>query len=177
MSPTLAAVLAMAALVALSNYAVQFPINDWLTWGAFTYPATFLVTDLTNRHLGPGPARRVAYVGFALAVLLSLWLATPRIALASGTAFLAGQLLDVAIFDRLRRRAWWLPPLASSLVSSGLDTLLFFSLAFAGEDLPWVRWALGDYAVKCAMAGAMLVPYAGLRPYLPAWGGGGPRVR
>ncbi len=174
MSPTLAAVLAMTALVALSNYAVQFPINDWLTWGAFTYPATFLVTDLTNKALGPAPARRVAYAGFALAVLLSLWLATPRIALASGAAFLAGQLVDVAAFDRLRRSgSWWLPPLASSLLASALDTVLFFSLAFAGSGLPWVSWALGDFAVKCAMAGAMLLPYAGLRSSLPAWGGWG----
>jgi queuosine precursor transporter len=150
---------AMAAVVALSNVLVGFPINDWLTWGAFTYPVSFLVTDLTNRFLGPARARVVAYAGFAVAVALSFPLAGPRIALASGTAFLCAQLLDVAVFDRLRRLPWWQAPLASSLVASALDTVLFFALAFAGTGLPWVTWAVGDYAVKVTMALAMLVPY------------------
>src|SRR5918992_6190787 len=101
------AVAAMVVVVAGSNLAVQYPINDWLTWGAFTYPIAFLVTDLTNRRLGPGPARRVVYVGFALGVLLSILVAGPRIALASGTAFLSAQLLDIWVFDRLRRLPWW----------------------------------------------------------------------
>lgn len=127
---------AMVIVVTVSNIAVQYPINDWWTWGAFTYPVAFLVTDLTNRALGPGAARRVVYAGFALAVVLSIWLATPRIALASGTAFLAAQLLDIAIFDRLRRASWWRAPLVSSTLSSVLDTALFFSLAFAGTGDP-----------------------------------------
>jgi uncharacterized PurR-regulated membrane protein YhhQ (DUF165 family) len=153
------AVAAMAAIVAASNYFVQFPINDWLTWGAFTYPVSFLVTDLTNRTYGPARARRVVYVGFGLAVILSIWLATPRIALASGTAFLAAQLADVYIFNRLRRLPWWQAPLISSVLASTLDTALFFSLAFAGLGLPWVTWALGDLGVKFAVAGAMLIPF------------------
>jgi uncharacterized PurR-regulated membrane protein YhhQ (DUF165 family) len=153
------AVAAMAAIVAASNYFVQFPINDWLTWGAFTYPVSFLVTDLTNRTYGPARARRVVYVGFGLAVILSIWLATPRIALASGTAFLAAQLADVYIFNRLRRLPWWQAPLISSVLASTLDTALFFSLAFAGLGLPWVTWALGDLGVKIAVAGAMLIPF------------------
>ena len=102
-----------------SNWLVQFPINDLLTWGAITYPFSFLVTDLTTRLQGPERARRVVWVGFALAVLLSIWLATPRIALASGTAFLAGQLLDIQVFQRLRAGSWWRAPLVSS--TAGLD--------------------------------------------------------
>jgi len=152
-------IVAMAAIVALSNYAVQFPLNDWLTWGALTYPVSFLVTDLTNRARGPAAARRVVYVGFALAVLLSIWLATPRIALASGAAFLAAQLSDVSIFHRLRGSVWWLAPLGSSVVGSTLDTALFFSLAFAGTAVPWPTLALGDLAAKFAIAAAMLIPF------------------
>lgn len=187
-------IMAMAAVVVASNYLVQFPLQahllgvnlaDLLTWGAFTYPVAFLVTDLTNRHFGPGAARRVVFVGFVLAVALSIWLATPRIALASGSAFLVAQLLDVALFDRLRRHVWWVPPLVSSMVGSAVDTLLFFALAFApafaaldfggeagslgfavpllglGSDVPlWVSLAAGDYLVKLAVGLAMLVPYA-----------------
>ena len=156
------AVAAMVVVVVGSNVAVQYPINDWLTWGAFTYPVSFLVTDLTNRRLGPGRARRVAYVGFALAVLLSAWLATPRIALASGTAFLTAQLLDVAVFDRLRRLPWWQAPLASSGLASVWDTAVFFTLAFAGTGLPWATWALGDLGAKWAMALALLLPFRAL---------------
>lgn len=153
-------VLAMAVIVAASNVLVQYPINDWLTWGAFTYPVAFLVTDLTNRALGPQKARQVVFVGFALAVVLSILLATPRIALASGTAFLIAQLLDVSIFDRLRRTgSWWTAPLVSSSVASAVDTALFFSIAFAGTAVPWVTLGLGDYAVKLALALSMLVPF------------------
>ena len=157
----LAGVAAMAVIVAASNYLVQFPLNDWLTWGAFTYPVAFLITDLSNRKLGPGLARRVVYAGFAVAVVLSVWLADWRIALASGSAFLAAQLLDVQIFDLLRRRAWWLPPVISSLVASAVDTTLFFSIAFYATGLPWVTWALGDFGVKVLMALVMLLPYGG----------------
>lgn len=149
----------MTAIVAVSNYAVQFAINDWLTWGAFTYPFAFLVTDLTNRALGPSRARLVVYRGFALAVVLSLVLSTPRIALGSGAAFLIGQLLDVAIFDRLRRAVWWLAPLVSSGLASLLDSVLFFALAFAATGLPWVKWAAGDYGVKLAAALVLLLPF------------------
>jgi len=159
-------VAAMVVVVTGSNVAVQFPINDWLTLGAFTFPVAFLVTDLTNRAHGPALARRVAYVGFALAVVLSALVAGWRIALASGTAFLASQLLDVYVFNRLRRQTWWRAPLISSLLASLLDTALFFSLAFAATGLPWVTWALGDLAVKVAMALVLLAPYRTLMPFV-----------
>ncbi len=153
---------AMVAIVAASNVLVQFPINDWLTWAAFTYPVSFLVTDLSNRRLGPAFARKVVYAGFAVGVLLSALLATPRIAVGSGTAFLVAQLLDVQIFHWLRRHVWWLPPLASSLIGSLVDTALFFSIAFAGTGVPWLTLALGDLAVKAAMALVLLAPFRGL---------------
>ena len=153
---------AMVAVVAGSNVAVQYPINDWLTWGAFTYPVAFLVTDLTNRRLGPGRARMVVYVGFALAVVLSALLATPRIALASGSAFLTAQLLDIFVFHRLRRLPWWQAPLISSGVASVWDTALFFGLAFAGTGLPWITWAIGDLGAKAAMALLLLLPFRAL---------------
>ena len=159
-------VLAMTAVVALSNYAVQFPINDWLTWGALTYPVAFLVTDLTNRTLGPKAARIVIAAGFVLAVILSVWLATPRIALASGVAFLIAQLLDVAVFNRLRAGAWWRAPLASSILGSVVDTALFFSIAFAATGLPWITWALGDFGIKMLMAALLLLPFRLLMPAL-----------
>ena len=155
-------VAAMVVVVAGSNVAVQYPINDWLTWAAFTYPVAFLVTDLTNRRLGPGRAREVAYVGFALAVLLSIVVATPRIALASGSAFVTAPLLDIAVFDRLRRLAWWQAPLASSAIASVWDTAVFFSLAFAGTGLPWFTWAIGDLGAKAAMALLLLLPFRAL---------------
>jgi uncharacterized PurR-regulated membrane protein YhhQ (DUF165 family) len=155
-------VLAMVVVVAGSNVAVQYPISDWLTWGALTYPVAFLVTDLTNRRYGPQEARQVAYVGFALAVLLSIALAGPRIALASGTAFLTAQLLDIAVFDRLRRLAWWQAPLISSGLASIWDTAVFFVLAFAGTGLPWITWGLGDLGAKFAMALLLLVPFRAL---------------
>ena len=179
-------------VVAAANYLVQFPVHaaigpvnlaDLLTWGAFTYPVSFLVTDFANRRFGPGGARRVVYFGFALAVLLSIWLATPRIAIASGSAFLVAQLLDVSIFDRLRNDRWWKAPLVSSVIGSVVDTVLFFGLAFAAvfvvlgandefaignapllgvmamEAPRWVSWALGDLAVKLLVALVMLLPY------------------
>ena len=155
-------VAAMSVLVAVSNFLVQFPINDWLTWAAFTYPICFLVTDLTNRALGPNAARKVVYVGFALGVVLSVSLASWRIGLASGTAFLVAQLLDVQVFHRLRKAAWWRAPLVSSSLGSLLDTALFFSLAFVGTGVPWVTLALGDFAVKLAMALVMLLPFRAL---------------
>ncbi|WP_417687684.1 VUT family protein [Roseibium sp.] len=187
------AVLAMATVVVASNFLVQFPVEgmlgainlaDILTWGAFTYPAAFLVTDLTNRRFGPSAARIVVVVGFLVAVVLSIWLATPRIAIASGAAFLVAQLLDVSVFDRLRRATWWKAPIVSSLLGSIVDTVLFFSLAFAAvfssslgfhdefsvevaplfgvfavESPRWVSWALGDFAVKILVAVALLAPY------------------
>ncbi len=167
---------AMAVIVLASNILVQHPVSafglgDVLTWGAFTYPFAFLVTDLTNRWHGPAATRRVVYVGFALAVALSLVFSDPRIALASGTAFLSAQLLDVAVFDRLRRGSWWRAPLVSSTVGSAADTAIFFSLAFAGTGLPWTSWALGDFAVKMAMALLALVPYATLMTRRGAFAG------
>jgi uncharacterized PurR-regulated membrane protein YhhQ (DUF165 family) len=165
-----APVAAMVAVVVASNIAVRFPINDWLTWGAFTYPLSFLVTDLSNRAFGPARARQVVLVGFVLGVALSVLVpAGARIAVASGTAFLVAQLLDVLIFDRMRRLAWWQAPLASSLTASAVDTALFFSLAFAGTGLPWVTWGMGDYAAKLAMAGALLLPYRAVIGRLPVW--------
>lgn len=178
-------VLAMTLVVVASNILVQYPFKPWgledyLTWGAFTYPIAFLVTDLTNRRYGVGVARRLVAAGFVVAVALSAALATPRIAFASGAAFLAGQLLDVTVFNGLRRQAWWRAPLIGSLIGSALDTALFFSLAFAGEvtdtavypfgiEAPiWVGWAVSDFAVKVAMALLMLVPYGALlRVILP----------
>lgn len=188
----LLAIIAMCVVVAASNYLVQFPVHatigslnlaDLLTWGAFTYPVAFLVTDLTNKRFGPQAARKVVYAGFALAVILSLWLATPRIALASGTAFLVAQLLDVTIFDRLRKAAWWHAPILSSLLGSIIDTLLFFTIAFSasfgflgyGDDFAlssapflgvfaemvprWTSWAVGDFSVKILVAILLLAPY------------------
>ena len=164
----IAVAIAMGLVVLVSNIAVGYPINDWLTWGGLTYPLAFLVTDLTNRILGAGPARRVVYVGFAVGVALSIVFADLRIALASGSAFLLAQLLDIWIFDRLRRQTWWKAPLASSLLGSVVDTALFFSLAFAGTGLPWVTWALGDFAAKLAMAILLLGPFGVLRRMLPS---------
>jgi uncharacterized PurR-regulated membrane protein YhhQ (DUF165 family) len=185
-------VTAMALVVAASNYLVQFPFEPFgldqiLTWGAFTYPVAFLVNDLTNRRFGPAAARRVVLAGFVLAIILSVWLATPRIAIASGTAFLAAQLLDVSVFDRLRRRPWWQPPFVSSVLGSVLDTVLFFGIAFApafafldavtgladgslgfpvtllGVTVPlWVSLALGDFCVKILVGLLMLAPYGAL---------------
>jgi len=173
-------VLAMTLVVVASNILVQYPfepfgLGDYLTWGAFSYPVAFLVTDLTNRRFGASTARQLVIVGFIIAVVLSVWLATPRIALASGTAFLVGQLLDITVFNRLRRQSWWHAPLAGSVVGSALDTALFFSLAFAGiEDMSvpvpvfgvtlplWQSLAIFDFAVKMLVALLALIPYGAL---------------
>ena len=162
-------VAAVAFVVVLSNWAVQFPINDWLTWGAFTYPVVFLVTDLTNRALGPAAARRVAWAGFAVAVAVSLLVAPWRIALASGTAFIVAQWLDIRVFNSLREMSWWRAPLLGSLLASAIDTLIFFYLAFAGTALSWLHLAAGDLGMKWLMALLLLAPYRALLPHLAAW--------
>ncbi|MFN3969821.1 MAG: queuosine precursor transporter [Gemmobacter sp.] len=166
------AILAMAAVVVASNILVQHLFGQWLTWGAFTYPLAFLVTDLTNRLHGPGPARRVVMAGFAVGVACSLVgtqiegefgpLVTLRVALASGLAFLVAQMLDVVVFDRLRHGIWWRAPLVSTLLGSFADTAIFFSLAFAaafsvlepGNDVAWANEVL---------------PLLGLGPVVPLW--------
>lgn len=153
------AFLAMAFLVSLSNYLVLFPLNNHLTWGAFTYPVTFLVTELSNRFWGARRAREVVYIGFFLAAILSWWLATPRIAMASAFSFLISQLFDISLFSRLRQLTWWQAPLIASVVASGLDTILFFTFAFVGEPLPWLSWALGDFVVKVTVDLLMLMPF------------------
>ena len=166
---------AMMAVIGVSNVAVQHAINDWLTWGAFTYPLAFLVTDLTNRAHGPARARTVAYVGFPFGMGLSIVLAVAadiplwegvRVALASGFAFICAQLFDIALFHRLRRGLWWRAPLVSSLSASALDTAIFFSAAFALTGLPWVTWALGDFAIKVGMAAFLLIPFRLLMPWI-----------
>ena len=152
-------IIGMALVVVISNIAVSYPINDWLTWGALTYPIAFLVTDMTNRLFGVARARTVVYAGFLIGVILSLWAADMRIALASGSAFLIAQLLDITIFDKLRQKTWWKAPLISTIISSAVDTLLFFSIAFLATGLPWVTWAIGDYGAKLAMAAILLMPF------------------
>ena len=153
------AALAMAAVVLASNILVQFPLNDWLTWGAVTYPVAFLVSELVNRAHGPLQARRVAWVGFAVAVAASLVLAPARIAIASGAAFLLSQWLDISVFDRLRHGTWWRAPLVATLLAAVLDTAVFWSIAFAGTSDPWVTWALGDLGVKLGLGVALLLPF------------------
>jgi len=162
-------ILAMAAVIVLSNVLVQHTINDWLTWGAFSYPLVYLVSDLTNRALGPQAARRVAWVGFAVAVAVSLLLAPWRIAVASGCAFLFSQIMDIALFNRWRRQIWWKAPLIGGLVASVVDTAVFFFLAFAGSGMDWMMLAGGDLAVKAAMAALLLAPYRALLPRLGTW--------
>ncbi|KGB83593.1 membrane protein [Rhodovulum sp. NI22] len=187
-------VLAMAAIVVASNILVQFLFGQWLTWGAFTYPFAFLVTDVMNRVYGVGPARKVVAAGFVVGVICSLIgtqimgefgpLVTLRIALGSGLAFLTAQMLDVAIFNRLREGEWWRAPLASTLVGSSVDTAIFFFVAFSGaltvlepandvswanETLPllsvgpmvplWVSLAFADWLVKLSLALLALVPF------------------
>ena len=194
MTRLLPGILAMAAIVVASNILVQFLFGQWLTWGAFTYPLAFLVTDIMNRVYGVATARKVVFAGFATGVVCSLIgtqiigefgpLVTWRIALGSGIAFLTAQLLDVAIFDRLREGRWWRAPLASTLVGSTVDTALFFTIAFsatlsvlepandvgwAGEVLPllgagplvplWVSLAVADWGVKLALALLALLPF------------------
>lgn len=187
-------VLAMAAIVVTSNILVQFLLGSWLTWGALTYPFAFLVTDIVNRVQGPSAARRVVAAGFAVGVVCSLIgtqiqgefgpLVTPRIAIGSGLAFLTAQLLDVTVFNRLRRGAWWRAPIVATLAGSVLDTTVFFSVAFsaalaflhpatdvawANEALPllgqgpvaplWVSLAVADFGVKLAIAVVALIPF------------------
>lgn len=153
------AVLAMGLVVLSSNILVQFAINDWLTWGAITYPFAFLVTELVNRAFGPTQARRVAWFGFAVAVAASAVLAPARIAAASGLAFLLSQTLDITVFDRLRQSRWWRAPLVATVLAAILDTCVFWGVGFAGEDVPWVTWALGDLGVKLVMAVCLLLPF------------------
>lgn len=168
------AIAAMVVVVAAANYTVQFPVNAWLTWGALIYPVTFLVTDLANRAFGPERARQVVYVGFIAGVLLSGVLAPWRIALASGIAFLVGQLLDIHVFDRLRRARWWKAPFIGSALGSVIDTALFFGIAFIGimPFLPQVRGpsvvtlSLGDLAVKLVLALVFLAPFRALMNFV-----------
>lgn len=155
-------VVAMAVVVTASNILVEIPVNDWFTWGALSYPIAFLVTDIINRTLGVHLARQVVFVGFAAAVIMSLIFADPRIALASGAAFLTAQLFDIIIFDKLRRQSWWKAPVASSVIASFVDTVLFFVLAFVGTGLPWHTWALGDYGAKLIMVAVLILPFRGL---------------
>ncbi len=162
-------VVAMALVMLAANMAVQYPINDWLTWGAFVYPLVFLVTDLTNRAVDARAARRVAWWGFTLAVALSLWLADPRIALASGAAFLSAQWLDIAVFNRLRQGRWWQAPLVGSVLASVLDTLIFFFIAFYGTEYNWLMLGAGDLSVKWLMAVLLLAPYRLMLSHLRAW--------
>jgi len=192
--PILIGILAMAAIVVASNILVQFLFGNWLTWGAFTYPLAFLVTDVMNRLYGKSAAQRVVFVGFIVGLICSFIgtqimgefgpLVTLRIAIGSGIAFLTAQLVDVQIFNRLREGSWWRAPLVSSIVGAGLDTALFFAIAFstalsfiapavdvswAGEMLPllgvgpvaplWVSLAVADFGVKLALALIALVPF------------------
>ncbi len=168
-APLRTPIAAMAAVIVLSNVLVQHPINAWLTWGAFSYPVVFLVTDLTNRSLGPQAARRVAWIGFAIAVVVSLALAPWRIALASGAAFIVAQVLDISVFNRWRAASWWKAPLFGSLLASVVDTAVFFFLAFAGSEANWLTLAAGDLAVKAAMAAVLLAPYRALLPRVQRW--------
>ena len=161
----------MGVVVLSSNYLVQFPIKYYgleeiLTYGAFSYPIAFLITDLANRSYGKLVARKIVYVGFAIGISFTLIFSTNfadlisvRIAIGSGTAFLVAQLLDVQIFDQLRKRKWFIAPLTSSLIGSTIDTFLFFSISFYATGIPWVTLSLGDLAVKIFVALVMLIPF------------------
>ena len=163
--------LIMGLVVVFSNYLVQFPIqyfglNEILTYGAFSYPVTFLITDLANRAYGKLVARKVVYVGFTIGVLLTLFVSTNfsdiisiRIAIGSGVAFFIAQNLDIQIFDFLRKKIWFVAPLASSVIGSIVDTFLFFSIAFYATDIPWLSLAFGDLVVKLFIALVMLIPF------------------
>jgi len=153
-------IVAMAVVIVVSNILVAIQINSWLTWGTLTYPFAFLVTDLMNRYFGAKKARLVVYVGFAVGVAASLYFADVRIALASGTAFLISQLLDVSVFDKLRSKQWWVAPFTSSVISTVFDTFLFYALAFIGTGVVWQQLAVGDLGVKWAVALVALIPYA-----------------
>lgn len=156
------AVLLMGTIVVASNILVQYPINRWLTWGAISYPVAFLVADLLNRRFGPAAARKVAYVGFISALLVSIWVATPRIALASGLAFLSAQLVDIYIFDKLRNQSWWRAPFVGGVAGATLDTFVFFSVAFTGTGVLWPALLVGDLAVKLIINTTMLAPFRAL---------------
>ena len=161
----------MGVVVLSSNYLVQFPIKYYgleeiLTYGAFSYPIAFLITDLANRSYGKLVARKIVYIGFAIGISFTLIFSTNfadlisvRIAIGSGTAFLVAQLLDVQIFDKLRKREWFIAPLTSSLIGSTIDTFLFFSISFYATGIPWVTLSLGDLAVKILVALVMLIPF------------------
>ena len=161
----------MGVVVLSSNYLVQFPIKYYgleeiLTYGAFSYPIAFLITDLANRSYGKKAARKIVYIGFAIGISFTLLFSTNfadlislRIAIGSGTAFLTAQLLDVQIFDKLRKRDWFIAPLTSSLIGSTVDTFLFFSISFYATGIPWVTLAFGDLAVKILVALTMLIPF------------------
>ena len=161
----------MGVVVLSSNYLVQFPIKYYgleeiLTYGAFTYPVAFLITDLANRSYGKIIARRIVYIGFTIGVSFTLLFSTNfadlisvRIAIGSGTAFIVAQLLDVQIFDQLRKRKWFVAPLTSSFIGSTVDTFIFFSISFYGTGIPWITLSLGDLAVKIFVALMMLIPF------------------
>ena len=161
----------MGVVVLSSNYLVQFPIKYYgleeiLTYGAFSYPIAFLITDLANRSYGKLVARKIVYIGFAIGISFTLIFSTNfadlisvRIAIGSGTAFLVAQLLDVQIFDKLRKRRWFIAPLTSSLIGSSIDTFLFFSISFYGTGVPWVTLSIGDLIVKVLVALIMLIPF------------------
>ena len=163
--------LLMGAVVLSSNYLVQFPVNYYglnqiLTYGAFSYPVAFLITDLANRSYGKRVARKIVYFGFVLGIGFTVLFSTDfadlisiRIAIGSGIAFLTAQLLDVQIFDRLRKKEWFVAPLTSSMIGSTIDTFLFFSISFYGTGVPWVTLSLGDLIVKVIVALIMLIPF------------------
>ena len=161
----------MGLIVLASNYLVQFPIQyyglqELLTYGALSYPIAFLITDLANRSYGKIAAKKIVYIGFAIGICFTLLFSTNftdlisiRIAIGSGTAFLVAQLLDVQIFDKLRRKQWFIAPLGSSFIGSIVDTFLFFSISFYGTGIPWITLSFGDLVVKILVALAMLVPF------------------
>jgi|TARA_B100000745_G_scaffold186693_1_gene122351 hypothetical protein len=168
----------MATVVAISNYLVQFPIKyfnleNLLTYGAFSYPIAFLITDLSNRRYGKDTAKKIVYLGFGLGVFLTFYFSTNysdlvsiRIAVGSGVAFLTAQLIDVNIFDRLRQKEWFIAPLASSLIGSIIDTFLFFSISFYGTGINWVTLSFGDLFVKIFVSLTMLIPFRFLLSYV-----------
>tara|TARA_Y100000590_G_scaffold8169_1_gene10276 strand:- start:9953 stop:10540 length:588 start_codon:yes stop_codon:yes gene_type:complete len=161
----------MSLVILISNYLVQFPVNylglkNLLTYGAFTYPIAFLITDLSNRRYGKEAAKKIVYIGFILGVFLTFYFSTNysdlisiRIAIGSGTAFLVAQLIDVNIFDKLRKKIWFTAPLVSSLVGSTIDTFLFFSIAFYGTGVNWITLSFGDLLVKIIVSLLMLIPF------------------
>jgi len=161
----------MGVVVLSSNYLVQFPINYYglseiLTYGAFSYPVAFLITDLANRFYGKFVARKIVYFGFFIGIIFTLLFSTDfadlisiRIAIGSGVAFITAQLLDIQIFDRLRKKKWFIAPLTSSFIGSTVDTFLFFSISFYATGVPWITLSLGDLAVKLFVSLVMLIPF------------------